>query len=301
MSRVIAASVLLALLFCLGAVAQPTGTITGTVADESGAVVPNATVTIANKATGFTRSATTNAEGSFSATALPAGDYEVKAEVAGFRTLVRPATVQVGETTQVNMPMTLGQTQEVVTVEAAGAQMNYESNAVQGVISRASVQDLPLNGRSFMQLAVLEPGVTIANGSTAQFNTLFTVSVLGAGNRTVFTVDGGNVSDNIDVGGGISSMNFSQEVVQEFQLSSVNFDLSTPIAVGGAINIVTRSGTNEFHGGGLFFYRDHNMAAYPNLVRDPNNPSPFFVRRNPGVWLGGPIKKDKLFFFFNYE
>ena len=96
-------------------------------------------------------------------------------------------------------------------------------------------------------------------------------------------------------------MNFSQEVVQEFQLSSVNFDLSTPIAVGGAINIVTRSGTNDFHGGGLFFYRDHNMAAYPNLVRDPNNPSPFFARRNPGGTLSGPIIKDKLFFFFNYE
>jgi len=201
MSRVVLASLLLALVFCLCVVAQPTGTITGTVADETGAVVPNATVTITNKATGFSRSATTNAEGFFSAPALPAGDYEVKSEVAGFRTLVRPATVQAGETTQVNMPMTLGQTQEVVTVEAAGAQMNYESNAVQGVINRASVQDLPLNGRSFMQLAVLEPGVTIANGSTAQFNALFTVSVLGGGNRTAFTVDGGNISDNIDTGG----------------------------------------------------------------------------------------------------
>ena len=301
MSRVVLASLLLALVFCLCVVAQPTGTITGTVADETGAVVPNATVTITNKATGFSRSATTNAEGFFSAPALPAGDYEVKSEVAGFRTLVRPATVQAGETTQVNMPMTLGQTQEVVTVEAAGAQMNYESNAVQGVINRASVQDLPLNGRSFMQLAVLEPGVTIANGSTAQFNALFTVSVLGGGNRTAFTVDGGNISDNIDTGGGSSSMNFPQDTVQEFQLSSVSFDLATPISLGGAINIVTRSGSNDWHGSAYMYYRDHNMSAYPGLQRVPFAPNPYFDRKNPGATFSGPIIKDKLFFFFNYE
>src|SRR5947209_7580370 len=96
-------------------------------------------------------------------------------------------------------------------------------------------------------------------------------------------------------------MNFSQDVVQQFQLSSVNLDLATPIAAGGAVNIVTRSGSNDLHGSGYFFFRDHNMAAYPNLKRDPNNPNPFFARRNPGVTLGGPIKKDKLFFFFNYE
>ena len=110
MSRVIAASILLSLLFCLGALAQPTGTITGTVADESGAVIPNVTVTITNPATGFSRTAKTNAEGYFSASAIPAGQYDVKAEVTGFRTSTRPTTVQAGETTQVNMPMTLGET-----------------------------------------------------------------------------------------------------------------------------------------------------------------------------------------------
>ncbi len=99
----------------------------------------------------------------------------------------------------------------------------------------------------------------------------------------------------------MSSMNFSQETVQEFQLSEVNFDLATPISAGGAINVVTRSGSNDWHGSGYFFYRDHNMAAYPNLQRIPAVPDPFFVRRNPGASLGGPIMKDKLFFFFNYE
>jgi hypothetical protein len=293
---------LLAALACTIGLAQaPTGIITGGLTDESGAVVPNATVTITNKATRVARTLTTNAGGLYSAPALPPGEYEVRAEVAGFRTVVRDAPVQAGETTTVNLSMTVGEARQVVTVEAATAQVNYDTNAVQGVIDRAAVQDLPLNGRSFMQLAVLEPGVTIANGSTAQFNALFTVNVLGSGNRTVYTVDGGNISDNIDTGGGISSMNFPQDVVQEFQLSSVNFDLATDIASGGAINIITRSGSNEFHGSGYFYFRDHNMAAYPGLQRQTLDPNPFFARRNPGFTVGGPIIKDKLFFFFNYE
>lgn len=278
-----------------------TGTISGTVTDETGAVVPNATLTVTNKATNVSRTGTTNAEGAYTIVALPAGDYEVKAEIKGFRTLVRAATVQAGETTAVNMPLSIGQTQEVVTVEAASAQMNYETHNIQDVIPHSTIQDLPENGRSYLQLASLEPGVSVGIGTVAQFNVLFTVSVLGAGNRTVVTVDGGNVSDNIDVGGGMSSMNFPQETVQEFQLSEVNFDLATPIAAGGAINMVTRSGTNDWHGSGYFFYRDHNMAAYPELARIPGVSSPFFARKNPGVSLGGPIKKDKLFFFFNYE
>ncbi len=279
----------------------PTGIITGIVTDETGAVIPNATITITNKATGAARTATANAEGLYSAVSLEPGDYEVRSEANGFKTSVRAATVTVGGTTQVNMPMSLGGTKEVVTVEAATAQVNYESHTVEGVISRSTIQDLPLNGRSYLQLAALEPGVTITPGSVAQFNTLFTVSVLGAGNRTVVTVDGGNISDNIDVGGGIASMNFSQDMVQEFQISEVNFDLATPIAAGGAINMVTRSGSNDWHGSGYFYYRDHNMAAYPYLQRIPSIPNPFFVRRNPGASLGGPLKKDKLFFFFNYE
>jgi len=279
----------------------PTGIVSGTVTDESGAVIPFAKITITDKSTDLVRSAVANAEGFYSAPALPAGQYEVRGEQPGFRIVVRNATVEAGGTTMVNLPMKVGTANEVVNVEAATAQINYESHTIQGVIQRAQIEDLPLNGRSYMQLAKLEPGVTIASGSVAQFNALFTVSVLGAGNRTLFAIDGGNVSDNIDVGGGISSMNFSQEMVQEFQLSSVNFDLSTGISAGGAVNVVTRSGTNDWHGSAYFYFRDHNLSAYPALKRNPLAPNPFFARRNPGATLGGPLKKDKLFFFFNYE
>jgi len=128
---------------------------------------------------------------------------------------------------------------------------------------------------------------------------LFTVSILGGDSgRTAINVDGGTIRNEIE---GDTQMNLSQEVVQEFQVSSANFDLSTDITSVGSINVVTRQGGNDFHGSGYFFFRDHNMAAYPALNRNLQVPDPFFARRNPGFWIGGPIKKDKLFFFFSYE
>jgi hypothetical protein len=284
----------------------PTGTISGTVRDESGAVIPSAAVNITNRATGAVRNLTANAEGLYSAPALPPGDYEVRVEMQGFRTLVREAQVVAGGSTTVDMSMSLGTTQEVVTVEAATALINYDSHSVAGVIARENIQDLPLNGRSSLQLAQLEPGVTVNPGATSQFNAMFNVSILGAnggatagsGVGPLITMDGGVINDEVEGG---TSMNFSQEVVQEFQISSVNFDASTGIASSGGVNIVTRSGSNDFHGSAYFYFRDHNMAAYPGLKRSTFNPNPFFARRNPGAWLGGPVKKDRLFFFFSYE
>jgi hypothetical protein len=284
----------------------PSGTLLGTVRDESGAIIPNASITLTNKANGSTRTATTNSEGLYVAPALQPGDYEVRVEMQGFRTLVRPATVTAGGNTTVDIAMVLGESKTIVNVEAAAAQINYESHTIQGVIDRATIEDLPLNGRSALQLASLEPGVTIQAGSTSQFNAIVNISVggdnagatAGSGVGIRMTVDGGTINDEMEGGG---SMNLSQEVIQEFQLQQYNFDLSTGIGASGAVNIVTRSGGNQFHGSGYFFYRDHNMAAYPLLQRNPLFPDPFFARRNPGFLLGGPIKKDKLFFFFNYE
>jgi hypothetical protein len=294
----------------------PVGTISGTVTDPSGAVVPDAPITIRNKATGFERKTKAENDGTYSAPALPAGQYEIQVRVSGFRTLLQEVTVATGTITTANLQLEVGQTTEVVTVEASGAaQINTESHSIDGVITRQKIQELPLNGRSFLQLAFLEPGVTASPGTTSQYNSLFSVSILGGdSSRTAITVDGGNVRNSIE---GNTGMNFSQEVVQEFQLSSTNFDLSTGITSVGAVNIVTRTGGNEFHGSGYFFFRDHNMAAYPGLKRTcQENPTlaictnaatrkgvedPFFARRNPGAWIGGPIVRDRLFFFSNYE
>jgi hypothetical protein len=297
----------------------PTGVISGTVTDQSGAVIPNATVTITEKATSTVRSLTTNNAGLYSAPALLAGEYDVRTEAPGFRTLVRQATVTAGNTITVDVQMSLGQASDVVTVEGQAAAINYESHTVAGTIARNTIQELPINGRSFLNLATLEPGVTVTTGVPAQFNSLINVQVLGATVAYVrMTIDGGIINDEWE-GNGSTSLNVSQEVVQEFQMSSVNFDASSGIGAGGQVNIVTRSGSNDFHGSGYFFFRDHNMAAFPGLRRpgDPSalNPNcavpssagckaaenPFFVRRNPGVWVGGPIKRDRLFFFTNYE
>src|SRR5712692_4493708 len=156
--------------------------------------------------------------------------------------------------------------------------MNYENHKIDGVVTRSQVLDLPLNGRSFLQLAMLQAGVAAVPTSGGQYNRQFNVSVMGADHRaTRVTVDGGDVLDAITGGTG---QNFSQEVVQEFQISTTNFDLSTGITGAGAINVVTRSGSNTFHGSGYYFYRDHHMAAYPGLRRDPVNPDPFFARRS---------------------
>ncbi|HWE48738.1 MAG TPA: carboxypeptidase regulatory-like domain-containing protein [Bryobacteraceae bacterium] len=277
---------------------QNTGLITGTVTDQTGAVIPNATVTIVDKGTSVERTTPANAQGIYSAPSLAAGDYEVRVAVNGFRTVVRPATVEAGASTTVNISMSLGAANEVVTVEAATAQINYESHNVAGTITRETIQDIPLNGRNMLQLATLEPGVTTASASVGVFNAQFSISVLGTANRTYVTVDGGSIVDNVEGG---TAMNFSNEIVQEFQISQVNFDLGTGITSTGSINIVTRSGSNDIHGSAYFFYRDHNMAAYPGLARSTLDPNPFFARKNPGGYIAGPIKKNKLFYFFNYE
>jgi hypothetical protein len=282
-----------------GLAQAPVGDVSGTVFDESGAVIPNAQVTITNKDTGLVRNVTSNAAGLYNASALPAGTYEVKTEVAGFRTLLREATITVGALTTVDLHLQVGASKDIVTVEAATPQIEYESHAIEGTVTRQQIENLPLNGRSFLQLAMLEPGVTVSANSQGQYNRAFDVSILGAdSDLTRITVDGATVRDSVTGG---TQQNFSQEIVEEFQISSVNFDLSTSLGAGGAVNVVTRSGGNQFHGSGFFFFRDHNMAAYPNLQRNPIDENPFFARRQSGGWIGGPVKKDKLFFFSSIE
>lgn len=289
----------LVMLAAIATAQSPIGSIAGTVSDESGAVIAGATVTITNKATGLKRELKTGAEGTYSAPALPAGEYEVRGQATGFRQLVRDATVLTGSTTTVDMAMVVGTVSEVVEVSGTAAQISFDSHKIDGVVDREQIENLPLNGRSFLQLAFLEPGVGVGTKSLSQYNAQFSVSVLGGDSSlTAITVDGGNVRNALE---GNTAQNFSQEVVEEFQVSSVNFDLSTGIAAGGAVNIVSRSGGNQLHGSAYFFFRDHNLSAYPALARNTFNPDPFFARRQSGFWVSGPIKKDKLFFFFNLE
>ena len=280
----------------------PVGSLNGTVHDQTGGVMQGATVTVTNTGTGRERQVVSAADGSFRVAPLLPGSYMVKAAASGFRTLIETATVEVGHSTTLDLAMQVGAPTEVVSVQGEAAQIDYDSHTIGGVITRQEIENLPLNGRSFLNLAMLEPGVTVSANSVGQYNRLFDVNILGAdsGNGSVrITVDGATIADSVTGG---TQQNFSQEVVQEFQLSSTNLDLSNAIGAGGAVNIVTRGGTNDFHGEVFFFDRDHDFSAYPYLQRDPYEPaSPFFARRQSGFHVGGPIKKDKLFFFTSLE
>jgi carboxypeptidase family protein len=281
----------------------PTGTIVGTVTDPTGAVISSAEITIVNKGTALNRGLSTNPDGSYAAPALPVGSYEIRGVALGFSTLVRQAVVAAGSTTTVDLSLRVGEVaQQVNAATEASPQLQYDSHQVGGLISRIQIENLPLNGRNFLELAKLEPGVT---NPVRASNNRIVVSALGAGIQgsprvgyTRVSIDGASIMAISAIGAALS---VSQDVVQEFQISTVNMDLSTSLTSNGSINIVTRSGGNHYHGSGFYFYRDHNLAAYPGLQRDPDNPDPFFQRQQFGYQFGGPIRKDRAFFFSSYE
>ena len=267
--------------------------------DSAGGVIRGAQVQAIGLATHQLRATTTGEQGEYGFPALPPGEYEVNVEAAGFQRIAGAATVQAGTTTRADLVLRVGDLTDSVTVEAASPQIRYDSASVNGLITHEQLQALPLNGRSFLELAKLEPGV---QAPTAANRNRSVVSVLGAPAANVggprFTVDGGSVTS---VGLGGAQMGFSQELVQEFQVSTVNFDLSAGMTDAGAINVVTRAGGNQPHANLFYFFRDHNLAAYPALNRDQSNPHPFFQRQQFGFSLGGPIRRDHIFYFANWE
>src|SRR5262249_7123175 len=148
-------------------------------------------------------------------------------------------------------------------------------------------------------LASLEPGVRVSTGNPGDANNLFNVSIGGGDFRlTRLTVDGGGIGDPVTGGG---AQNFLVDTVQEIPISSFNFDMKTGVTSVGAVNIVSRTGGNEYHGSGFGYFRDHNMSAYPTLNRVAFDPDPFFRRLQAGFALSGPIIKNKLVFFTNLE
>ena len=291
---------------------QPTGGIQGSVEDPQGAVVVGAAVTAKSKSTGLTRTATSNDEGQYQVTQLPPDTYEVRVAAPSFKTSVaREVTVAVGANVALDFKLEVGGANEEVTVVGSGeAQIDRVENAVTGVVGTQQVQNLPLNGRNFLDLAQLQPGVEkVEGGSFDPTKANYTgVSIGGqAGRSAQISVDGGSVVDNVV---GTTVQNFSQEIVQEFQLGISNVDVSTGASGTGSVNVVSRSGSNDFHGNAYVYWRDDKFAAFPGLSRlDAANGIPAnaqadripFDREQFGGTIGGPIKKDKLFFFTNYE
>jgi hypothetical protein len=279
----------------------PEGALRGTVSDISGAVVPKANLQVSQQQLGSKRATETDAYGQYYMSDLEPGDYEIEALAPGFSTEVKHVTVRVGDQLTVNFQLRPGLVSERVLVSGETSGINASEFAVSGSVSQVQIQNLPLNGRNFLDLARLEPGVSVVSVSNPGVfaNNYSHVSIAGSQYLlTQVSVDGATVDDRINGG---TAQNFSQETVQEFQVERFSFDPGAAMSGTGGISIVSRHGGNDFHGAAFFFYRDHNMAAYPGLRRDPKNPDPFFVRKQSGFRLGGPLRKNRVFWFTNFE
>src|SRR5579862_8671819 len=296
---VILAAVLV--LLCAGLMAQSTvgtGGIVGLVTDPSGAVVGGAKVAITSVGTGATTELTTNSAGAYNSGALTPGIYKVQISAKGFNTITTNATVQVGNTATVNGKMTLGQESTTIEVQGSAIQVNTEQPTVQGVLTANQIVNLPVNGRNFLDLAQLEPGVQIQDGQNfdptkAGYSS---ISFGGRFGRTArIEVDGVDVSDETV---GTTTTDIPASAIQEFQISQSSLDMSSELTSSGAVNVTTKSGTNSIHGQAFGQFRD---SSFSSQLPTPAGFSSPFQRSQYGGSVGGPIIKDKLFFFADGE
>ncbi len=273
-----------------------TGSIQGIVVDQTGAVVSGAKVRITRIATGQVVNVTSTSAGAYTSGALTPGDYVVHVEAPGFKTAELPLNVQVGVTTAGSVRLPVGETSQVVEVQAGEIQVNTEQVTVQGVLTSQQIENLPINGRNFLDLAQLEPGVQIQDGGNFDptKNGFSSISFGGRFGRTArIEVDGLDISDETV---GTTTQNIPEGAIQEFQIEQSSLDLSTELTSSGAVNVTTKSGTNAFHGEGYYYFRDQSLDA--NL---PGASSNYFQRNQFGASVGGPIIHDKLFFFLSAE
>jgi hypothetical protein len=280
----------------------PTGTIRGRVLDQNGAAVANAAVTIKENATNREITTQTNGEGFYESRNLNPGSYTVKVDQSGFSTAtVENVTVQIGQVANADVNLAVGQVgNNTVTIQGTEAQLTVDTSrhTIDGVVTADKIQQLPLNGRNFLDLAALQPSVRVQDGGNidpTKVNAYRAVSVNGSsGTGTRVQIDGIDVTDETV---GTTTANISTDAVQEFQLSRSSFDLSTSLTTSGAVNINTRAGGNDFHGSAFYFWRNEKIGARRfDLEEKPSS-----SRTQQGGRFGGPIFKDKLFFFINGE
>ncbi len=291
------------------------GQITGTVTDPTGAAIANAKVTATNTATNFSINTTTNSSGNYIVKELPVGSYKVNSEASGFKTFsTNEVTVNAGTTAHVDFKMTMGQAKEVVEVTGAAAAVNTEDSKLATTVSAAQINNLPLNGRNVYDLMQLAPGAvnvtgvdfenghsTVVNGLREDFNGFLINGVANKG------LSGGAINTPI------------QDSVEEFQQLQLNNSAQYGNSAGGSVNLVTKSGTNAFHGSAWEYVRNDlfdanqyflNQQADP--AKDPGNTKcvsgdtsacfkPALRFNQFGGTVGGPIIKDKLFFFGSYQ
>jgi hypothetical protein len=287
--------------FSLYGQVNATGTIEGTVTDKSGAVVPNADVKLASRDTGLARETKTNAAGQYRFELLPVGTYQVRVTVPGFATATyENVGVAVSQTTTVDVSLSPSAQAETVTVESTGAPLvDTTRTDVSLPISTQQIQDLPLNGRDFVNLAYLAPGARPVNSYDPTKNRIGVFAIDGSSGRNVnVTVNGIDDKDNT-VGGPV--MQLPLEAVEEFQISTQRFSAANGRSEGALITAITKSGTNQLHGSLYFFDRNQVMNANDYFSEQGGSPKPDYGRQQFGGSIGGPVRKDKDFVFFTLE
>jgi hypothetical protein len=276
--------------------------LAGTVHDPSGAVVSGASITATNAGTGLTRTAVSDARGAYLINVLPAGTYTIVVSLKGFKeTVLRGIVLQVNQQAREDVALEVGAVDETVTVEGTLPLVQSENSSIGQVVSNQQVVELPMNGRNLNQLALITGAVLPANQSNVEAGSASTVQTFsvagGRSNTNSFLIDGvSNTDDAIDN----SALHPSLEMVQEFKLEANNYSAEFGRYSGGQVNINTKSGTNRFHGTLFEFLRNDALDA-KNFFVLPTQDKPPLRRNQFGGSVGGPIKKDKLFFFFSYE
>src|SRR5262245_29755790 len=301
--RVIVAVVLLLVTASFAAAQITSATLSGTIKDETGGVLPGVDVVIRNVDTGLTRNSVTDTNGYFTVPGLPPGKYETRASLQGFRTGVQSdVTLQVGQQAGLNMVLKVGTTEESITVSGESALVETRSAALSAIVLGKTIEELPLNGRNYITLATLQPGIVqfTEKSGTAPATRGVQLNINGMGGRSnSFLIDGANMKGYA----GIATVTAADstlgvETIREFRVITNSFSADYGRAMGGVVSIATKSGSNELHGSGFEFFRDSSMDAR-NFFDMGDTPP--FTRHQYGATAGGPLRRNKVFFFGGYE
>src|SRR5215217_12330 len=276
-------------------------TLSGTVTDQMGAVIAGAQITATNKATGVKRETVSKQDGFYVLSNMTPGEYDVLFNATGFAAkTTKSLSLKVGQTLTLNPQLdvpTYGAVVDDITYSAP--LVDSSTTVIDGVIVSREVESLPLNGRNFLELALLVPGNSPApNFDPTKTNTVVISSAGQLGRGGNVTIDGADTNDDV-VGGSIQ--NISQEAIQEFQIATNRFSSQLGRSGSSVINVITKSGTNELHGSGSVYFRDSSLQGLPATFDRSLDQSPPFDRQQYAFAIGGPIKKHQAFFFGSFE
>src|SRR5438034_6562242 len=293
-------SLLVLLVICASTALGQTGTsgISGTVRDVNGAVVPNATVTAKNEATNVSQNQNTTDAGLFAFTSLPVGNYTVSVEKSGFKTYKKTGNaLEVGTPLTVDAIMEVGQVSETVTVTGGTEQLQTANATIGNVVEQKAIEALPLNGRNPLTLLLLEPGVVQRSAGGAGSG----VHVNGARDRAYnVTIDGIEANES-SVPNPVSNLyRITPDNIQEYKVTTNNATAEEGRNSGASISIATRAGTSDYHGTGFFFLRNEALNSNEWYANAQKTPKPLIRLDQFGFEMGGPIRKNKTFFFGSY-